>query len=261
MKLVSLNIWGGRAHDALVTFIEGHKGSTDIFCFQEVWTSDRADVVESNGTRIHILEELSAQLKDFSAYFYPVQEHFDLEGRTNLDMRLGSAIFVRRSIDVLSSGEVFTYKERNTAEGDDWATVPTNFVYVRVPFKESTLSVLDFHGIAFPADKLDTPERLEQSRRIRKFVRNEEGEVVLCGDFNLMPETQSITMLEDGMENLIKTHGVTMTRSTINPYYGTPEQQNFADYTFVSKGIRVSSFNVPADCVASDHLPMIVEFE
>ena len=36
MKLISLNIWGGKLWNDLVILLEYHAADTDIFCFQEV---------------------------------------------------------------------------------------------------------------------------------------------------------------------------------------------------------------------------------
>ncbi|MBI3630909.1 MAG: endonuclease/exonuclease/phosphatase family protein [Candidatus Sungbacteria bacterium] len=261
MKLVSLNIWGAKMGTAFTEFVEEQKSSTDIFCFQEVFNSPRTDIPESGETRIHIFEELKAILPDFSAEFFPIQKGLDLNGDVDFEVEVGHAIFVRTSTPIISSGQVFTRGKRDGGKrGEGWQNIPTALSYVRIPFGKRMLSVLNFHGIPFPADKLDTEARLEQSRRILEFLEGEKGEIILAGDFNLMPDTESVSMFEPLLRNLIKEYDITMTRSEINPYYGTPEQQNFADYTFVSKGIAVSNFTVPADCVASDHLPMILEF-
>lgn len=86
------------------------------------------------------------------------------------------------------------------------------------------------------------------------------GGKVLCGDFNLLPQTKSIAMLEGRMRNLIKEYNIKTTRSKLNPYHGTPTEQHFADYVFVSEDIKVLDFKVP-EAEVSDHLPMILEFE
>lgn len=74
-----------------------------------------------------------------------------------------------------------------------------------------------------------------------------------------MPQTQSIKMLEEKYKNLIKEFNIEKTRSNLSPYAGKPDFQKFADYTFVSENINVTSFVVP-DFEISDHLPMILEF-
>jgi hypothetical protein len=260
MQLVSLNIWGGKANDALVSFIEAERAATDIFCFQEVWASPRADIKESRGTHVHMLDELTALLPGFSAHFFPVQDGLDVDGKVDFELTEGQAIFVRDTLPVFSEGQVFTRGERNSSP-EGWERVPTALCYVRVPFRGAELTAVSFHDIPFPGDKLDTPERLEQSRRIVEFVKKEKGELVLLGDFNLLPGTESIRMLEPHLRNLITEYHIKTTRSRISLFYGKPDEQFFADFAFVSPGINVHRFAVPEDCVASDHLPMLIEFD
>ncbi len=90
---------------------------------------------------------------------------------------------------------------------------------------------------------------------MRKF----DGPKILCGDFNLNIDTESLAMLEKqgNLRNLIKDHKVSTTRSALYPKKSI---MPFADYMFVSPEIGVRSFEVP-DEPASDHLPMILEFQ
>jgi endonuclease/exonuclease/phosphatase family metal-dependent hydrolase len=119
---------------------------------------------------------------------------------------------------------------------------------------------VNLHGLAYPGSKLDTSERLAQSQKIVEFLNNEKGEKILGGDFNLMPDTEGIRMIEAaGMHNLVKEFNIRTTRSELSyARYPEAERQYFSDYVFVSSGIRVLSFAVPAISV-SDHLPMILE--
>jgi endonuclease/exonuclease/phosphatase family metal-dependent hydrolase len=77
---------------------------------------------------------------------------------------------------------------------------------------------------------------------------------VLCGDFNLLPESESLLMLEQyGLRNLIREFGITSTRTSLYPKEG-----RFADYAFISEGIQLKSFEVLPDEV-SDHAPLLIE--
>ncbi|MCL5784026.1 MAG: endonuclease/exonuclease/phosphatase family protein, partial [Patescibacteria group bacterium] len=113
------------------------------------------------------------------------------------------------------------------------------------------------HGIWLPPpnSKSDTESRINQSQKINQFLKKLPREKILCGDFNLALNTQSVKILEEDMVNLIKKYQITATR---NKFF--PGEEKFADYTFVSNGINVKNFQVP-DIEVSDHLPMILEFE
>ena len=58
------------------------------------------------------------------------------------------------------------------------------------------------------------------------------------------------------MTNLIKKYNIKTTRHKLYPGF---ENNKFADFVFVSKGIKIKNFQVP-NIAVSDHLPMILEF-
>lgn len=105
-----------------------------------------------------------------------------------------------------------------------------------------------------PESKEDTPERLEQSDNILKFLDSYKFGKILCGDFNLNPGTKSISMLEKGMVNLIKKYNIQNTRSNLHT-----RKDKLADYILVSRDVEVLDFKVMEDQV-SDHLPLFLEF-
>lgn len=98
-------------------------------------------------------------------------------------------------------------------------------------------------------------DRLEQSKKVTAFLRNISSSKILMGDFNLLPNTQSIKILEKNMDNLIKKYHITGTRSSL---YEKPEK--YADYIFVSPEIKVVDFKVLPDIV-SDHLALYLTIE
>ena len=114
----------------------------------------------------------------------------------------------------------------------------------------------NFHGLwVRDIFKQDNQQRLEQSKQIRTLLNNLDGEKIICGDFNIVTESQSIAILEKGMRNLIKEFNITSTRSS---HY--TKDLKFADYILVSAGIKVKDFKVLQDEV-SDHLALMLNFE
>lgn len=262
MKLICLNIWGGKTREPLMKFIREQAPSTDIFCFQEVFRSPRNDIQESNGTRIHLLDELAATLPNFNYIFHPVISGVDNSGTVDFNIEMGQAEFVKKSIQVLSSGEapMNPGKESYSSAGNKFYFNPNHFGYIRVPYKNGVITVANVHGMTGSADnKLDNPNRLEQSRLIKEFGIREKGNVIICGDFNILPESESITTFSDSFTDLIKKYGISSTRSKTSPWHGTPGEFKFSDYIFVSPNIQISNFEVP-DVEVSDHLPLIMEF-
>jgi endonuclease/exonuclease/phosphatase family metal-dependent hydrolase len=113
--------------------------------------------------------------------------------------------------------------------------------------------------VPLPGHKIDTPKRLYQSEAILNMFE-EKGAVIIGGDFNLLPHTQSVqTFVEQGYRNLITEFDIKTTRNQIT-YERHPDNiQYYADYAFVSPAIEVIDFIVPTDIV-SDHQPLELTF-
>ena len=133
-------------------------------------------------------------------------------------------------------------------------TIGRNLLHTEIEQKNKRLSIINFHGLWNGEGKGDSSDRLKQSDNIVRFVKDCSSPVVLCGDFNLSPDTESIKRIENaGLRNLIKEYGVTSTRTS---HYTKPEKH--ANYVFVSSDIEVKDFRVLPEEV-SDHRALMVE--
>ena len=245
-------------YEPLTDYIKESSDATDIFCFQEIFRSP-AGIKECRDVRPNIFSEVETLLPNFSSLFAPSQDRFDNTGPVNFQITVGQGIFAKKNIKIESHGSVFIYKELNGG-ADEIENLPDNMQFIRFSVDNKKYIVCNLHGIAYPGHKLDTPERLAQSRKIVEFLQGEDGTKILCGDFNLLPQTKSIAMIEEtGMVNLIKKFKIERTRSRLSPFFGKPDFQKFADYTFVSPDVDVINFGVP-DIDISDHMPMVLEF-
>lgn len=254
MKLICLNIWGGRAgKDPLLAFFEKYRDEADIFCLQEVWASDYADFqgvpaggvpLDNSGVVPESYQHIGSVLPGFHGYFHP---HF-------LD-HYGLASFVKDGIAVAADGEVYVHHEKGYVPQDDLGKHARSIQFLTLDVPGGPVTVVNFHGLWNGKGKSDCPERLEQSARILAFLRTLDHPFVLVGDFNLTPETESLRMLEDaGMRNLISEYGITSTRTS---FY--TKDQKFADYALVSEGVEVRDFRVLPDEV-SDHAALFLDF-
>ncbi len=247
VRLVSLNIWGGNLGQPLLEFFKAHQNRVDIFCLQEVWDHQNASVEvlqkAPEGTQVDILSRITEVLPGFQVRFSPAQDNAE-----------GLAIFSKRDIPVEKHGEIFVFRSKDSMVGNDGRTLGRNLQYIQFILNGQMYTVCHFHGLWTGEGKLDTPPRIKQSQKIISFLKNVQGsKKILCGDFNLLPNTQSLSILEDGMRNLIKEYGITSTRS----HYYT-KQSSFADYILVSSDVRVMSFKTLPFNV-SDHLPLYIE--
>ncbi len=179
---------------------------------------------------------------------------------TSFDLTVGKAIFIRKDITIISRSELLISGDKSeTILEKDFSNLPITLQCVELNMSGKLLTVYNFHGTSFPGSKLDTKKRLKQSAIILDFLKLKKGPIILIGDFNLLPQTQSIKILEENYRNLIKEFNIERTRSDLSSYAKGDDFQKFADYTFVSKDIEIKNFEVPIIEI-SDHLPMLLEF-
>ena len=254
MKLISLNIWGGRVFDGLISFIKNEAPSTDIFCFQEIY-STKTDTKDTHGARANIYEEFIVLLPDYTSYFVSGENNHDKEDPTGFELQFGLATFIKKNIDVVEYRDVFIHKYLGAAKSETGFSSPRPMQIINLAAGAKRLTVFNLHGLHNGLDKGDCDERIEQFTKVKTLLGETKTPKIVCGDFNALPDTESLRILETDMENLIKKYDVQSTRSSLYK-----KDEKMADYTLVSKDVIVKSFEVP-DIEVSDHLPMVLEFD
>ncbi len=265
MKLISLNTYCGYFFEPLMAFIEKNSADTDIFCLQELLHNENNNF-HSGPFRANFFSEISRVLKNFEGIFVPVQRGVNPAGDTDKNVYFGLGIFIKNKFKVQNSGDFFIVGNGHSYVKGKETTLPFKMQYLQFLIGKNLLTICNVHGTAWPVNKLDSDERLEQSKKILNFVNKQPGEKIITGDFNLFPQTKSVTIFEDaGFCNLVKNFNISTTRGSLikkmHPEYYVAGRifQEFADYTFVSPGIKVKNYTVP-DLPLSDHLPLILEF-
>lgn len=241
VKLMTLNIWGGHVKKPLLEFVKSHR-DVDIFCFQEVYSNALDKIsTEDREVSLNIFSELQAVLADHNAFFRPV-----------IDNIYGIGMLVKKEIDVLDEGEIIIHENSNYAGRGP--THSRNLQWLQYQNQNVIHSVFNVHALWNGQGKTDTSARIAQSKKIKEFISTISTPKILCGDFNLRPDTESIRLIESGMNNLIKKYDIHSTRS--NLYLKT---EKFADYIFVSPEIIINSFEV-LNIEISDHLPLLLNY-
>lgn len=261
LRVVSLNLWGGYVFEPLLAFVREQAATADLFCFQETLDAPALRPLAC-GFRTTLYRDLAEALPAFAGAFDPLVawDEPPVDGAA-LHVGFGLATFVRRTLPVRSRRAVWIVDHDDTLDAADGLYRVTRWLQTtEVATPAGTLLVGNYHGIARPGTKLDTDDRLAQSRGLRRALAEHAGPAVLIGDFNLLPETASVRMLEAGLRNLVVERGIPTTRSRLNAYFGTPQEQPHADYAFVSPGLRVVDFQVP-DRAISDHLPLLLTLD
>lgn len=249
MKLISLNTWGCRVTEPLFDFIKNNAAMTDIFCFQEVLKGGKGKT--HRGEVKNGYEDVSHILPNHKGYFSEYGEGgYYSESSKSLDFKYGIACFVKSNLKQSGGQGIILYDPTRK-----WRDYSGRFAAgVALAVSVEGLAVVNVHGMWQGGIKADTEAKIEQSKKILDLAEKTGGRKIICGDFNMLPDTKSIQMLADRYTDLIKEYGIKETRSVLYT-----KDTRHADYVFVAKDISVKDFSVP-NVTVSDHLPLIVEF-
>ena len=129
-------------------------------------------------------------------------------------------------------------------------TIGRAFTDVLLDLDGELLQIINIHGI-WNENKLGDLRTINQINSLLLKVRDDIPSIVV-GDFNLLPNSLSISIVNRRMKNLIEEYNIKNTR------YGT--ENMICDYVFVNNKIKVNDFRV-VDSDISDHLPIILDFD
>ncbi len=249
MKTICLNTWGCRESESLFKFIK-ENNSADIYCFQEVLKSGigktSRDELKSG------YEDIAKLLPNHKGYFSEYGEGgYYSEKSRDLDFKYGIACFVNSKLN-----QKFVQGVRLYDLETKWTDYSGRFAAgAAMAVEAGDYAVLNIHGLWQGGIKKDTEAKLVQSKQIISLAEIANGKKIICGDFNLLPETKSIQMLGDVYTDLIQKYKIVSTRSTLYP-----KELRYSDYAFVDSNISINRFLVP-DVTISDHLPLVIDFD
>ena len=253
MKLISLNIWDARIFDPLIGFFKSNQDA-DIFCLQEVFNGPEARFFR-DGKRLNGFDEIAKALPGHEGFFVNTETLDDVPEQQTW-APYGLAIFLRKDIKILSHHHDVIFGPGKFSNRDP-KTHKRVIQTVRISHEGKPLAISHVHGLWNGQGKTDTPERISQSENIKRHISGFDHPLILAGDFNLLPETQSLAVVSKGMRNLIEENKITSTRSKLYAKHEKPVL--FADYIFTTPEVLVKDFKVLPD-VVSDHLPLMLDF-
>lgn len=267
MRILSLNAWGGNLYDPLMRYLP--EVDADIYCLQEIVRTPGyhgSELIYRDGDirlpqRTNLFDDLVTALPEHDGRFFPAScgPLFDSDG-TEFTSQFGLATFVRRSIPVVAEAMDFVH---GAFSGDGWGSHPRarNAHCIRLydAGQGAAITVAHMHGLRIPDGKHDTPERARQADQLIKLVESVwsgEGErLVVCGDFNLLPDSETFEKLGGlGLTDLVTSRGHSDTRTS---HYKKPGR--YADYMLVNAAVNIVSFDVVAEPEVSDHRALLLE--
>jgi endonuclease/exonuclease/phosphatase family metal-dependent hydrolase len=250
MKLISLNTWGCRITEPLFDFIKGHAESTDVFCFQEILKGGHG--ITSRGEIKSAYEDIQRMLPNHTGYFSEYGDGgYYSERSKDLDFKYGIACFVSNNYKQSFGQTISLYDPTKK-----WSDYSGRFaVGTAMSVQAGEYGIINVHGLWQESIKRDTEAKIEQSQKVLDLAKELEGSQIICGDFNLLPDTKAIQMIGAEYKDLIKEYSIIDTRS---PLY--TKELRYSDYVFVDKDLSVNEFSVP-NVTISDHLPMIIRVQ
>lgn len=263
MRIVSLNAWGGALYDSLAGWLP--RTGADVVCLQEVtrtpglggWTHFD-DGEHTLPQRANLFDDVRRALPHHQAAFLasdagPV---CDADGGRH-QQDFGLATLVDQQLPVIGQETAFVHG--SFVDHREWPTRarPRTAHAVRVVDRgaDRTVTVVHCHGLRDPAGKADTPDRRDQAKRLADLVtRARAGDdlTVVCGDLNVLPDSETFTVL--GAIGLVDLVGMSDTRTS-----RYPKPSRHASYLLVSDPGAVKDFKVLSAPEVSDHRALVLE--
>ena len=262
VRVVSLNAWCGGMLEPLVRWLP--TCGADVLCVQEVtWTPGYdgwvtyVDADRTSRQRASLFDDLRRALPSHQAHFFtcdtgPVRCEDDVTRRQHF----GIATLIAPSLAVVGSEASFVHG--GFAHHDAWPHENRGRLAHAVRVVDAAgahATVAHLHGVRMASGKGDTPERRRQAERVAALVgrvRGPDDLVVVAGDLNLLPDSETFDVL--GRAGLTDLVGTADTRTSVYP-----KPSRHADYLLVSDVSAVASFEVLAEPEVSDHRPLVLD--
>lgn len=241
MKILQLNVWGGKLGKQIVDLLNREKA--EVACLQEP--------IEFKGGDSLLFEDLD-EIKERTGYKYC---YFSPQFGYNLMNRQAkSGMAILSNLPLVFTHTLFTRLEY--VDNFDFLETDYNvrsLQHVCIDHNGARLNILNHHGHHVPDHKEGNEETMRQCKMIVDYMEQLEGPIVLCGDFNLSPSSESLEQINTVLINHVKEMGILTTRTPLT------HKTEVCDYIFTSADLTVFNFQV-LDDIASDHKALTVEF-
>ena len=242
MKILQLNVWTGRIKGALLEFLQNN--DFDVICMQEaVWGGKQKELENFFAT--------TDQLKEVSRLEYDTRS-------SNWGMKIFSEDnIVEQGNVILSKEEII--EERSEVVHNEYGIIKSvqdfyeHAYTLQIAKLKNGITIVNHHGYWKPTPMGDETT-VEVMRKVAKIVRELDGPVVMCGDFNIIHEAPAMREL-DFLRDLTDEYNVDNTLSGLK-FNGKVA----CDHILVNDLVDVKNFRVLEDLV-SDHKALFVEIE
>ena len=261
MKLISFNI-GIKIDNSkeIGEFIESQK--PDIVAFQEIIRHFDESVFDMYKSKEHIEKIISKRLPN--SFFGPQWITDVLTKNGEIYRDYGG--FIEQGNEIISKFPIINATNEFYYKNYEYNSDRTNFYtedharsvqVVELDVNGKRLQILNLHG-TYSRDRQDSERAIAQCKYVLNTAKRKDIPTIIVGDFNLLPNTQSMQILNKEFRNLIDEYKITSTRPDFENK--TRIIGSAIDYILVSDKIKVNKFEV-FNTNISDHLPLILDFE
>jgi endonuclease/exonuclease/phosphatase family metal-dependent hydrolase len=252
MKLMQINLWGGRIQRPLLELIKAEK--PDIITVQEAYSFPVEVPLSSPWSYFSITERLTAT-GNLPHTAFATSNTFPIFGQT---LRYGNAILSKYPLENTSvhyTGGPGPLQFDQPVAPDH--NVTRNFQHATVTIGKTTLNLINHHGhwVNQPLGDEVSTERLET---VAGFIKTLSGPVIMAGDLNLSPDSPAIQQFINHSGFVSALAGTDVTTTLSGAHY--VDRGIICDYVLSSPELKVTSATA-SDTIVSDHKAVIVEID
>ena len=245
IKILQLNVWGGRIKDGLSSFIV--EGNYDLICLQEaVWDKNQTKALDQ-------FMDTVDKIKEKSGFTHEIRSpHFGIS--------ILNGTIQYESGNTILSKIPFTHSEEKVILGDyqvatdlsSYQQVITHNRYIaqKVTLKNK-LTIINYHGY-WQKDPLGNEISVQCMRSVADMVREEDLPVVVCGDLNVIAESKAMREF-DFLTDLTAIHHIPTTLRNIRF-----KKNVSCDHILISNDLSYQNFEV-IDAPVSDHRALVIK--
>ncbi|MGE3769392.1 MAG: endonuclease/exonuclease/phosphatase family protein [Bdellovibrionales bacterium] len=251
IKIMQLNVHAGALMWTVLKLIADNR--PDIICMQEVTSSPEGHV-----RHYHFLEDLKQRCPDYAHTMFTPQVTMTCVGKTVHEGQLIMSRFPLGDCHTLFLDHGHTPGDTEDPVMRNWQTL-LQCARVEAP---RPFTILNLHGFvdggADNRGKDGTPRLENHAQVILDHAAKLGGEIVFCGDTNLLPTSKPMHMLASAWTDLGTQNGL----KTSRPAFVTLPA-HVCDYIMISKGLKAKSFRAAdkPEEYCSDHLALFAEIE
>lgn len=261
MKFINLNISIKIDNTSeIIDFLKQQK--PDVILLQEVMMPLESQTFSPYRSGEEIISALKNDLPYY--YFAPIYEasYTTKNGKKNRDFggltQQGTLLISKYPL--INEQNIFYYnlyqKHYDTTEfrSKDWCR---SLLSATLDIDGKMLKIIGVHGIWNPT-RMGDERTIGQSKAILSEALKEQIPLLIGGDFNLLPQSPSIELINGNFRNLSDEFGLQTTRPQFDD--GLDCGEVVVDYIFTNDKIKVNNFKT-IETNISDHLPLILTFQ